>query len=83
MSYRVQNFTLTGMVSLLFLAMPHAFAEDAYTDALNAEAETLSVDPGTSKEQQARERSAVPGGSFASGWSRDDQTISDDLPKGA
>lgn len=82
MSYRVQIFTYSGIASLLLLAMSHALAEDAYTDALNAEAETLSVDPGTSTEQQKQEQSGVTGGSFASGWSRDGQLMAEGLPGG-
>jgi hypothetical protein len=82
MSYRVQIFAFSCIASLLFLVMPQAFAQDAYTDALNAEAETLSVDPGSSTQQQKQEQTGNAGGSFASSWSRDAQAFEDNLPLG-
>ncbi|MDX1335595.1 MAG: hypothetical protein R3312_07405 [Gammaproteobacteria bacterium] len=55
--------------------MSSAIAEDAYMDAINAEAEGLAVDPGTQSDNQ---RTQVPGGSFTGGWDSDGQSLGED-----
>ena len=81
MIYRVLTSTktlcLVAGLSCLFLSS--AYAEDSYMDAINAEAEDLQVDPGTESEQQ---RTNIPTESFAGGWDRDGQSMSDDLERG-
>ena len=74
MFYRVPQsiraaLLIGGMSCLLFSS---ALAEDAYMDAINAEAQGLEVDPESEREQQ---KADIPGGSFSGSWTSNDQGL--------
>lgn len=73
----VKSVWLVASMSLFILSS--AIAEDAYMDAINAEAQDLEVDPGTERENQ---KADIPGGSFTGGWSRDGQGLGEGLERG-
>jgi hypothetical protein len=77
MFYRVQKIIISvllvaGLTSFVFSV---AFAEDAYMDAINAEAEGLEVDP---ESEQGSQKTNVPGASLTGGWDREGQSLSDE-----
>jgi len=77
MFYRVQQIVTPLLVSagLFCVLSSSVIAEDAYMDAINAEAEGLSVDPGTESDNQT---TSVPGGGFTGGWDSEGQSLSEE-----
>lgn len=78
MFYRVQQIVTPLLLSagMFCVLSSSAIAEDAYMDAINAEAEGLSVDPGTESDSQATTR--TPGGSLTGGWDREGQSLGEE-----
>jgi len=66
-----------GFVFLWGMSSASVFAADAYTDALNAEADNINVDPLSEKPAASAPTEDAP---VSSGWSEDAQSMSQDLP---
>ena len=81
MFYRAQQIVTPLLLSagLFCVLSSSVVAEDAYMDAINAEAEGLAVDPGTQSDNQ---KTQVPGSSFTGGWDSDGQSRGEGLERG-
>ena len=81
MFYRAQQIVTPLLLSagLFCVLSSSVVAEDAYMDAINAEAEGLAVDPGTQSDNQ---KTQVPGSSFTGGWDSDGQSLGEGLERG-
>jgi hypothetical protein len=66
-----------GFVLLYGMFSVSALAADAYTDALDAEADNISVDPLSEKPAATAPPENDP---VSSGWSQDIQSMSQDIP---
>jgi hypothetical protein len=73
----LNGVVLGGLVFLWGVPSLSVHAADAYTDALNAEADNIEVDPLSEKPAAPAPAEDAP---VSSGWSQDVQSMSQDLP---